>query len=293
MGILNSLKSDNVRGATEIALEAAALLEDAASAGRMQAGELREAAGDLAAAQGSMAPVLRLAREVARCATANEVARACRDFRARTLAAAPMVAAHAAVLIEDGAVVMTHSASRAVRDALVGAQARGRKFEVIATESRPRCEGVGLAGALAAAGIKVTLIVDALAAGEVRTRATMAMTGADAVTPYGVRNKAGTYALALAARRAGRPFYVVCDSGKFWGEALAAERVKPGGEVLETVVPGGVEVRNMYFDETPLELVTGVVTESGVLEPRVSLLFDLEVARQAEETQTWRSAPRD
>jgi translation initiation factor 2B subunit (eIF-2B alpha/beta/delta family) len=91
--------------------------------------------------------------------------------------------------------------------------------------------------------------------------------GADAVTPQGVVNKIGTYALALAAREQKVPFYVLAGTEKFlpapFSQALRIEEKDPE-EVTQEVIPHS-KVENRYFDITPLELITGVVTQEGVI----------------------------
>jgi hypothetical protein len=90
---------------------------------------------------------------------------------------------------------------------------RGPGLSVIVCESRPLCEGVTLARRLAAAGLDVTLVTDAQAGVFVR-EADAVLLGADAVTPQGVVNKAGSLLLALAARAAGVPVLAVATTLK-------------------------------------------------------------------------------
>ncbi|KAI3434851.1 hypothetical protein D9Q98_002905 [Chlorella vulgaris] len=175
--------------------------------------------------------------------------------------------------------VMTLSYSSSVLAALKAFAAQGRKLHVTVCESRPLCEGVQLAGVLAGAGIQCTLITDAQAAVFI-DRCQAVLVGADAVTPTAAVNKVGTCLLALAARHFGVPVYALADSGKLSPgplEALAhpglaapqqEEEEKAAGEVTvawNQAAPG-VAVRNVYFEPTPLELVTALITESGKLE---------------------------
>ncbi len=79
----------------------------------------------------------------------------------------------------------------------------------------------------------------------------------------------GTRLLALAARERSIPFYVVCDTWKFnvmnyLGQELVLEEKDPD-EVAEGLE--GVKVRNPYFEVIPHRLVTGIVTELGLMEP--------------------------
>jgi translation initiation factor 2B subunit (eIF-2B alpha/beta/delta family) len=89
------------------------------------------------------------------------------------------------------------------------------------------------------------------------------MVGADAVTPQGVVNKIGTYALALAARERNVPFYVLAGTEKFLPLPLRIEERDPK-EVFQEAIPRS-RVENRYFDCTPLDLITAVVTQAGVI----------------------------
>jgi methylthioribose-1-phosphate isomerase len=102
--------------------------------------------------------------------------------------------------------------------------------------------------------------------------------GADRVTANGdVANKIGTYMLALAARDSGIPAYTVAptstiDLALVHGGLIPIEERTPD-EVLniqlagERVAPKNAKARNPAFDVTPNRLITGIVTENGVVYP--------------------------
>jgi methylthioribose-1-phosphate isomerase len=104
------------------------------------------------------------------------------------------------------------------------------------------------------------------------------LVGADRVAFNGdVANKIGTYMLALAARDNQVPFFAVVptstvDLSTADGSQIPIEERDPG-EVLgieiggEGVVPVGAAARNPAFDVTPSRLLTGIVTENGVVYP--------------------------
>ena len=98
------------------------------------------------------------------------------------------------------------------------------------------------------------------------------MAGADRICADGkLVNGIGTYQLALAAKMRGIPFYVFCETLKFdprlKGDEVDLEE-KDTSEVVEPGrLPPEIRVKNPYFDVTPLELVTGIVTENGLLKP--------------------------
>jgi methylthioribose-1-phosphate isomerase len=98
-----------------------------------------------------------------------------------------------------------------------------------------------------------------------------------------VCNKIGTYLKALAARDNGVPFYVALPSPTIDftvsdgiaeipieqrdGEEVARVTGRAADGRVETVevVPAGSPVANYCFDVTPARLVTGLITEQGVL----------------------------
>ena len=238
---LRRVCGDHLSGSTALAARAARLLEKAA-----RAGAARQAARRLLSAHPRMASmryVVDRALIDGVCA-AGEVLRASRDSGER-----------AAAVIPEGATVLTHSASSAVFAALT----RVAGIRVIATESRPNLEGVKQARELRKLGIDVELIVDS-AAGLHMARADFLLTGADAVTRAGVINKIGTAALVRAAMDQGVPRYAVCGSDKILppGLALPPEKPKPASEIAR-----GIRASNYYFEETPLDWWTAIITEHG------------------------------
>jgi translation initiation factor 2B subunit (eIF-2B alpha/beta/delta family) len=112
----------------------------------------------------------------------------------------------------------------------------------------------------------VSLIADG-AAGAFVAGATLGLAGADTVLADGsVVNRAGTYALAALCRAAGKPFYVACETFKVDTTRGPREWRAPPEQDPREVDPE-VPARNPYFDLTPAALVTGIVTDRGVLKP--------------------------
>jgi methylthioribose-1-phosphate isomerase len=193
---------------------------------------------------------------------------------------------HAAALLPDPAVVMTHCntgalATGGMGTALAGIYAAveaGKRVEVIATETRPLLQGARLtAWELLERRVPVTLICDGAAGWTMRQRRIDAvMLGADRIAANGdVANKIGTYNLAVLAARHGIPFYVVApystlDLRTPSGEAIPIELRDPAevkGCLGTPTAPAGVEAFNPAFDVTPADLIHGIVTERGVLRP--------------------------
>jgi len=156
------------------------------------------------------------------------------------------------------------------------AHAAERPVHVWVDETRPYLQGARLtAWELAQAGVPHTLIPD-VAAGYLMSRGEVdvILVGADRVAANGdTANKVGTYPLAVLAARHGVPFYVCAPTSSVDlatpdGDAIPIEERK-AEEVLSfrgvRIAPPGTEVRNPSFDVTPAELITGIVTEEGVL----------------------------
>ena len=170
---------------------------------------------------------------------------------------------------------------------------RGLKVHVWVDETRPRNQGASLtAWELGHHGVPHTVIADNTGGHLMQHRMVdLAIVGTDRVTANGdVCNKIGTYLKALAAHDNGVPFYVALPSPTIdFGiddgirqipiEQRAADEVatmtgRTADGRIETVrvVPAGSPVANYAFDVTPARLVTGLITERGVLRPERAAL---------------------
>ncbi|HEV2179699.1 MAG TPA: S-methyl-5-thioribose-1-phosphate isomerase [Gemmatimonadaceae bacterium] len=189
-------------------------------------------------------------------------------------------------LLADGARVLTHCNAGALATTGIGtalapvyvAAEHGRRVLVLACETRPLLQGARLtAWELSRAGVPVRVITDGAAAAAMRDgRVDLVIVGADRIAANGdVANKIGTYALALAARHHGIPFYVAAPTSTF-DAAIASGADIPieqrgRGEVAciagRAIVPNEVPVENPAFDVTPAELVTAIVSDRGIHRP--------------------------
>ena len=277
---ITQLAEDHHSGATAIATQAAEVFSLAAETSRAPGeaqflADLAEVGHVLMAAQPAMAPLFHLANSVLtaverapREAKRASVAAAARGFVAGLTRRSAKLVDVAQTYFGPEDVVLTISASGTVEAALLKAHGAGLLRRVLCAESRPLNEGVELARRLAEAGVAVTLVADALAPSLVH-EATLVLVGADTVSARGVVNKAGTYALALAAEAMARPFVVLAASDKLLptrltdlGALLGEER--DDAELLPSPI-AGVAVLNRPFDLTPLTLVSSVVMEKGAL----------------------------
>ena len=153
----------------------------------------------------------------------------------------------------------------------------GKKIRVIATETRPVMQGSRLtAFELDHYGIDFSLIPDT-AVGHLMSSGLInrVIVGADRILKSGhVYNKIGTYQVAALAKRHKIPFYVAAPSSTFdltskVGDVVIEERnknelMKMGNKLL---APKGIKIFNPAFDVTPPELITGIITEKGILKP--------------------------
>lgn len=193
---------------------------------------------------------------------------------------------HGQHLIPEGGGVLTHCNAGALATSEYGtalaimyaALERGRHFRVYVDETRPLLQGARLtAWELKRAGIHTTVICDSMAAVLLRDRAVrLVVVGADRIAANGdVANKIGTYGLAVLAAAHDTPFYVAAPSSTFDleirdGSQIPIESRDPGEVAApggRRTVPEGVDCWNPAFDVTPAKLVTGIITERGVVHP--------------------------
>ncbi len=155
---------------------------------------------------------------------------------------------------------------------------RGRRPHVWVDETRPLLQGARLTvWELMQRGIDCTLICDSMAAQVMREgRVQAVVTGADRIAANGdAANKIGTYGVATLAKAHGIPFYIAAPSSTFdrslaTGEAIPIE-VRDSLEITHgfgrATSPAGVTVYNPAFDVTPVGLISGIITEAGVVHP--------------------------
>jgi len=197
---------------------------------------------------------------------------------------------HAAALLEDGALLLTHCwMDMYLIEFVRAAHAAGKRFRYVATETRPYLQGARLtAHTLAEMGQEVTLVTDGMAAAVLSPysalgRVDALVTAADRVSMDGhVFNKVGTLGAAVAAHAFDVPYYVLIQApdplSPTAGDVVVEQR--DGAEVLSvqgvrTASP--LVARGYYpaFDVTPPRYVTRIVTDRGAYAAEgVSRYFD-------------------
>jgi translation initiation factor 2B subunit (eIF-2B alpha/beta/delta family) len=170
-------------------------------------------------------------------------------------------------LFKKNATIITHSYSSTVLNTLLCAKESGKKFSVICTESRPKNEGIKLAKMLGENNIKVKLFVDS-AVFSLIPYADMILVGGDAVTDAGLVNKIGTKGLIMTAHHYYTPTYALCSTLKFLPKKypVTLDHMKDPAEITKEKLSNVTPV-NYYFDYTPIEYITGIISEKEILEP--------------------------
>jgi len=192
---------------------------------------------------------------------------------------------HGLPLIREGMGILTHCNAGALATSELGtatapmylAHEQGIAFRVYADETRPLLQGARLTSwELQQAGIDVTLISDNMAASMMAEGLIdMVIVGTDRVAANGdVANKIGTMGVAILADYFGIPFYVACPSSTIDLATASGDLIEIEERGAEEITffgarrtgPEGIKVRNPAFDVTPNRLVTGLITEKGIIQ---------------------------
>jgi len=193
---------------------------------------------------------------------------------------------HGTTLIKDGDCIMTicNAGALATVDygtalgVMFAAKAQGKRFRVYALESRPLLQGARLtAWELLREKIDVTLICDNMAATVMENQPVRAIfTGADRIASNGdSANKIGTRNLAILAAYHKVPFYVVAPRSTFDLKIKSGRHIPIEERDKKEVIffagcqtaPAQVKVYNPAFDVTDHHLISGIVTEAGIIRP--------------------------
>ena len=190
---------------------------------------------------------------------------------------------YGSVLFDDNDTIMTHCNAGALATVAYGTalgviratRESGKNIKVIATETRPIQQGSRLtAFELKHDGFDVSLIPDtAVGYSMANGLVDKVIVGADRIVRTGhVFNKIGTYQVATMAKQHGIPFYVAAPLSTFDMKTDAKDviiEMRKGTEVTgigdKKTAPDDINVINPAFDMTPPELISGIITEKGVV----------------------------
>lgn len=197
---------------------------------------------------------------------------------------------YGAEVVPKGATILTHCNAGALATVGYGtalgvvrsAYANDNTVQVFADETRPRQQGARITTLeLTMDGIPVTLITDGMCSYFMKKgMIDMVCVGADRIAANGdAANKIGTYTVAIAAKYHNIPFYVAAplstiDTSIKSGDEIVIEE-RSTDEVThingKPICAKGVNIINPGFDVTPHELITGIITEKGILRPDYKL----------------------
>jgi len=183
--------------------------------------------------------------------------------------------------------ILTHCHSSTVVDLIKEISKEDTNFEVVCTETRPLYQGRITAKNLVDAGIKTTLIADSAAESFAVNRGSVPMDvvflGSDQIMKDGyVINKIGSWGVAVAAHYGGKPLYIVSNLLKFDKDSLFSDveiEIREDRE-LWPEAPRNLDMYNPAFEIVDNALITGFVTELGIIKPN-------EVEKVIKENYPW------
>ena len=275
--VIDAIKTMKVRGAPAIGVSAAFAMALAELAGE----NMETAAKEIKAARPTAVNLFWAVDRVLNAESALDEAILMYDEDIETNR---KIGKYGASVIEDGDTVLTHCNAGALACVDYGtalgvfraAKESGKNINVICDETRPLCQGARLSVfEMQQEDIPVRLAVDS-AAGHLMQKGMVdkVVIGADRIAKGGVANKIGSLMVALAAKRFDVPFYVAAPKSTFDMENsiydVEIEERDPEEVIYfgnSRVAPKGTEVENPAFDIVPSDLVTGIITEEGILKP--------------------------
>ena len=279
--VIDAIKTMKVRGAPAIGVSAAFAMALAENAGE----NMEKAAVDVKAARPTAVNLFwavdRVMAAVKAGVSAMDEAQKMYQEDMKTNRA---IGRYGSEVIDDGDTILTHCNAGALAcvdygtalGVVRGARDAGKNIKVICDETRPVLQGARLSVfEMQQENIPVRLIVDGAAGHMMQTgKVDKVVIGADRVAKGGVANKIGSLMVALAAKRFNIPFYVAAPKSTFDYENsiydIEIEERDPS-EVLYvgkcSLAPEGTEVENPAFDVVPSDLITGIITEEGIVEP--------------------------
>jgi len=289
METAQKIRSMEIRGAGRIAIAAAASLKEFALALDVDSveefdSEIRRAAGILLDTRPTAVSLSNAIRMVTRYEPSDvEAARQAiianaDSFIDSSQKAVERIGKIGSRRVSDGDTILTHCNSLAALSVISTAHRSGKKIRVIATESRPRYQGITTIGMLEELGIPTELIVDS-AVRSVMNDVDLVVVGADVITASGsLVNKIGTAQIALCAHEARTSFMVAAETYKFSPRTILGEMVTIEERGAEEVLPDiskykCVRVRNPAFDVTPHSYIDVICTEVGAIPPEMSYMI--------------------
>ncbi len=275
--VIDAIKTMKVRGAPAIGVAAAFAMALAEIAGE----DMEKSANEIKNARPTAVNLSWAVERVLNSKSPIEEALKMYDEDVSTNMA---IGKNGAAVIDDGDTVLTHCNAGALAcvdygtalGILRAAHDEGKNIKVICDETRPLCQGARLSVfEMQEEKIPVKLAVDS-AAGHLMQKGMVnkVVVGADRVAKGGIANKIGSLMVALAAKRFNVPFYVAAPESTFDIENSIYDveiEERDADEVIyfgnTRIAPEGTEVENPAFDIVPSDLITGIITEKGIIKP--------------------------
>ncbi|MFK5882230.1 MAG: S-methyl-5-thioribose-1-phosphate isomerase [Sulfurospirillum sp.] len=209
-----------------------------------------------------------------------------RDIHGSDIETCRLIGEHGAELIKESIGVLTLCNAGALATGGMGtalapmyiAWSKGVRFRAYSSETRPLLQGARITcWELNKFGVDTTMIADSVSSYLMKLgRVDMIVVGADRVANNGdTANKIGTLSLAINAKFYGVPFYIACPystidtSSKSGADIVVEERGKD--ELIyikrQQIAPKDIKVFNPAFDVTDNSLISGFITEKGIIRP--------------------------
>lgn len=286
--VVRAIRSMMVRGAPAIGAAAAYGIALAAKRGEsmQQAAELlrntRPTANDLFF---GIDHVLEAVRKAEKKQCSETALKAAEEYANWSVNACKQIGAFGAELIDEDVKILTHCNAGwlacvdwgTALSPVYTAKRQEKKIFVYVDETRPRLQGAKLTSwELMNENIPHAVIADNASGYYMSKREiSLVMVGADRIAANGdVVNKIGTYEKAVVAKANGIPFYVAApsstiDLSRETGDGIPIEE-RDESEIhyigKERITPAGAKAMNPAFDVTPAKLVSGIITEMGIIE---------------------------
>ena len=283
---LDAIAADRSSGAAELALRACVALQQwARRHSKITRDDLLAVARALLIAQPAMAPLLRLANELALAADepvpSRYLARTLKHFSSALRTGPPRIARHfrSALRGGDKKIITTYSYSSTVLQSILAAHSH--IWQVICSEGRPDLEGRKTVEQILRRGKGIGACLTMDAALHLFTAHSHALVvGADSLEEAGFTNKAGTGALVAHALQIGCPVWVLADTSKLLPRAIDAIRTDRNGPDAEIWpdAPARLSILNPYFETTRYQPGIRILTEKGWRTP-AQLLRDIKALK--------------
>jgi len=262
--LLEPLRADRTSGSSQLYQQLLSILTTELSQSEVVAADLAALPAAVTATRHEMACFHYAGAALAAAAAAgNDLTSHVRELLQRLIVdhqqARAQIVSHFWPIASHWEAIMLHSNSGILEQAVT--EIFNRKTRIFLSEARPDVEGMRLATKLAADKFAVTIFPDDARIAFLK-EVDAVLLGADWIAETDFTNKVGTHALCRFAADLRLPVYVLADRSKLAPAHLRPLRQDPSVPIAERITRV-----DRLFEETPNRLVTGFVTDFGVLSP--------------------------